>query len=989
MIRHAGFSGFPRFISTTVATLVAVVFAISCSESTGPEMTPQPSSADVRVVEFYYPDSVKNADVNGSATRLANLGISANAVAPEAALSAAAAGGPSYTVAAIPFKPESAPTVMVDPSQNICENCVVVNVPLGFTFAFYGQSFTKMNIGAKGIVGFGPLDAQSKPIDMTDGCCSARFINRKDVANNIIAVGWGNWTPVTRSQIKYETRGSAPNRRFLMQFTNIGEDGGNGHITAQLILYEGSNAIEIHTTELSTQLTRRVFTQGIENLGATETEFIAGRDSAKFALANDGVRFTPVSPNKPPVVTQPADLKVNTDAGVCVAKLNPVAPSFTDDAAGATINGVRNDAGALNGSYPKGTTGLTWTATDVEGLQTIVNQSVIVSDNEKPALAAVQNVTLRTNVGFSSAVVNLVAPAVTTDNCADATVTGVRSDDAPITNTRFPIGVTTVTWTAKDGAGNLATVSQTITVTGNVPPSLGVPDNIVARTDLGKCFATVNLGNPWVKDDVLGASVTGVRDDDQPLNSPFKPGTTTITWTATDADQAQVSAKQTVDVSDPEPPVLGALQNISVRQDRGVPRAAVSLTQPAASDNCGNVEVTIARSDNMPRDAAFAVGVTTVTWTAVDGAKNVSKVSQTVTVVGNVPPSISALKDIVANTDRSVCVASVSLSTPSVTDDIDGWTLKSERSDNQPLSAPYAKGVTTVKWTATDYDNATSSSSQTVTVQDKENPSLVVPRDQTDLETDTGRAYATVNTGWATATDNCREVSVEGVRSDRAALGAAYPVGTTTIVWTASDPSGNKVSATQTIKVSDKEAPRVFVPEDYSVNATSPAGAIVVYADLVRATDNVGVVSFVCTPASGTMFPMPYTHVDCVARDAAGNSTSAEFGVKVLNANEQILNLIEYVQSLGLSNGVENPLVNQLKNAAKDNTVAQQCTKMDDFVHMVSVKNGSLTLQQSALMVSEARRIQAVLGCAGAPRVSGARVAPVKSGVQFSRGQLR
>jgi hypothetical protein len=85
----------------------------------------------------------------------------------------------------------------------------------------------------------------------------------------------------------------------------------------------------------------------------------------------------------------------------------------------------------------------------------------------------------------------------------------------------------------------------------------------------------------------------------------------------------------------------------------------------------------------------------------------------------------------------------------------------------------------------------------------------------------------------------------------------------------------------------------------------------------------------------------------------------------VLGASEQVANLIVSVQSLHLSNGVENPLVNQLRAADRDGSSDQACKKLDDFIHMVSVKDGSLSSAQSLYLVGEAGRIQAVLACSG------------------------
>jgi hypothetical protein len=637
---------------------------------------------------------------------------------------------------------------------------------------------------------------------------------------------------------------------------------------------------------------------------------------------------------------------------------------FTDDAPGASIVGVRSDGLDLSAAYPKGTTTVTWTATDVEGLKTSVTQTVTVADKEKPALTAPDNISVRVNVTVSFASLSVGTATITSDNCHDAVVSGARSDNAPLI-AGYPLGVTTITWTALDASGNSASATQTVTVTPNVAPKLMVPANIVVGTDARACLATIaSLGTPVFKDDLDGVKLVGVRSDKLALDAPYQKGMTTVTWTATDADGASVSADQLVTVNDLEAPSLEAVSNVSVRQERGVPRAAVPLSQPGASDNCGSVEVYGARSDNQPLSAVFQVGVTTVTWTAKDGSQNFAKVSQTITVVGNVPPVVTPTANIVANTDRGVCFGSVNVGTASVRDDIDGWSLAGVRSDGQPLNASYPKGVTTVTWTATDYDYATSSANQTVTVQDKEKPSIVAPT-SLSVRTDRGLPSAVVATGSPSVEENCPLVRVDGLRSDGAALAAAYPVGVTSITWTATDASGNSASAAQTITVRDEEAPVVIVPNDTTINATSPSGAVLRYS--VRATDNVGVVSLVCTPSSGSVFGVGYKEIDCVASDAAGNSTSNKFGVEVLGAHEQILNLVGYVGSLNLSNGVANPLVNQLNAADRDGSGSQACKKMDDFVHMVSVKDGSLTTAQSSKMVSDARRIQSVLGCAGVP----------------------
>jgi hypothetical protein len=67
----------------------------------------------------------------------------------------------------------------------------------------------------------------------------------------------------------------------------------------QAILYEGSNAIEIHTTSISDATAfdpSASTTQGVENVNGTQGVAVPGRNAALFAASNDAFRFTPYVP---------------------------------------------------------------------------------------------------------------------------------------------------------------------------------------------------------------------------------------------------------------------------------------------------------------------------------------------------------------------------------------------------------------------------------------------------------------------------------------------------------------------------------------------------------------------------------------------------------------------------------------------------------------------------------------------------------------------
>jgi hypothetical protein len=219
--------------------------------------------------------------------------------------------------------------------------------------------------------------------------------------------------------------------------------------------------------------------------------------------------------------------------------------------------------------------------------------------------------------------------------------------------------------------------------------------------------------------------------------------------------------------------------------------------------------------------------------------------------------------------------------------------------------------------------------------------------------------------GLPAAADNCREVTVDGVRGDGAALSAPFMVGVTSITWTARDGAGNTAAATQSITVRDMEAPTIKVPAGMTVSATSPSGAIANYTTLF--SDNVRVADASCAPASGSMFPMGPTAVTCTASDDAGNRVSRSFTVTVVGPEEQLGDLIAYVLHLDLPNGTTNPLVAQLRAAFRSNNNHVSCNKMSDFIDLVGKKGDPITDDEAEYMVGEATRIMAAMGCSATP----------------------
>ena len=680
-----------------------------------------PALDGITVVDFKVPDSLKHSmqaspgSVAISSARIANemAGVPTTTLLLSPAKLASASVA-SYTVASVPFTPEPAPAKFLAS----CDDCVAYDTPLGFDFTFFGNTYNKVHVGANGFVGFDR--------SIGGGCCSGGVIPSPGDApyNNMIAIAWTDLnSAASNGGIRYETQGTAPNRKFVLQFNDVPEYWqGPGRVTAQLVLAEGSNDITIYTFS-NTIVTNpyHPVTQGIENADGSEAEFVKGRVRSYFALTNDAVRFALPRPAVAPVIVAPADILVATmiaansrlasstsSVGTCSAVVNPGVATISGDTTGVTIAGARSDGLLLNAAYPKGSTTITWTATNAAALSSAASQKVTVEDKENPSVSAPANISARVAHGASSATV-IVGDASAADNCPDVKVAGARSDGADL-SALYPVGITTVKWTATDASGNTASADQQITVTVNTPPVIAAPATLVFNTDPGVCAALASVAAPVVTDDIPGSTILPQRSDGLLLSAAYPKGVTSITWTATDADGATSSVSQAVTVNDGEKPSIDKPADVSSGNDRGLASAVVAIGKPSATDNCHEVTVDGVRNDGASLVAPYNVGVTTITWTAKDPAGNSSATSQAITVLDLEAPTITVPADM--RVDATSPSGAVAIYTPLFNDNV-----RVTDSSCLPASGSiFVMGPTLVTCTASDAAGNRAAASFTVTV---------------------------------------------------------------------------------------------------------------------------------------------------------------------------------------------------------------------------------------------------------------------------------
>jgi hypothetical protein len=248
-------------------------------------------------------------------------------------------------------------------------------------------------------------------------------------------------------------------------------------------------------------------------------------------------------------------------------------------------------------------------------------------------------------------------------------------------------------------------------------------------------------------------------------------------------------------------------------------------------------------------NTSLSYGPHTITLKVTDPSGAFGEDTVSVNVVDTTDPTIMAPPNVSVSTGPGAtsCGAFVSdatLGTATASDGCAG-TLTPTRS-GVPAGNNFPVGQTIITYTADDGHGHVKQAFQTVTVTDDTPPTLSVPADQT-VNAPANSCSAMVNPGTATASDNCPGVTVAGVRSDSQPLNAPYPVGVTTITWTATDASTDAINNTttgiQTITVKDAQPPVITLttgtltlsPPNHSYQTFTIANLVASASDLCDA----------------------------------------------------------------------------------------------------------------------------------------------------------
>lgn len=330
----------------------------------------------------------------------------------------------------------------------------------------------------------------------------------------------------------------------------------------------------------------------------------------------------PASANVPPTIT----LTCPTGVDDCSQTTIECGDTFTDLGATASVCGSSvpvTTSGTVDRHTP-GVYSITYTATANNLTATATRTVTVEPDNTAPTitLTGANPIYVECHTG------TFIDPgAIAHDACAGdfaAMASGSVNVDV--------LGSYTITYNATDPSGHAAApVTRTVIVRDTTPPTVTAPANVTVNTGPGNtsCSVTVSdatLGTASASDSCQGTLPT--TRSAVPSGNVFT-GTTTITYSATDASNNTGTATQTVTVVDTTPPTISCQADIVADFNAAVSGAVVTFTAPVGVDNCSATTTQIA---GLPSGATFPVGTTTDTFRVTDAAGNTAQCSFKVTV---------------------------------------------------------------------------------------------------------------------------------------------------------------------------------------------------------------------------------------------------------------------------------------------------------------------------------------------------------------------
>ncbi|HNG13567.1 MAG TPA: HYR domain-containing protein [Saprospiraceae bacterium] len=619
------------------------------------------------------------------------------------------------------------------------------------------------------------------------------------------------------------------------------------------------------------------FKLGIDTVIYTGTDEFGNVGTCSFEIK--------VIDGEKPVINCPGNQTYDNDPGECGSTIAlPQTIDATDNCSSTLTYKVNQPDIKF---YSVGGHNILYTVTDEAGNSATCNFILIIKDLELPTIV-------------DCPIDTVVEPAVNINNMCFAEVSWSEplvDDNCPNTQVKssvtsgslFPAGTTIVQYIVNDASGNTATCSFSVTVQSFASGFNNCPSDIVVPVQQDTCGAFVSWVPPFFVD--ACGDTLNVYSNYSP-GTFFPPGTTQVVYITAANSIVLDTCYFNVTVEDEDPQVINCPGDIIISSLPDTCGNFVDWIKPFVLNSCGD---SLTLTSNYTPGAFLPVGVYSVVYTA----PNLPGCAFNITVTDAIKPEHGLCPpNQMIEVPDTICGAIVTWSEPEFTDNCDNdlFIISSHNSGDY-----FPTGKTIVTYIAIDDFGNVDTCSFELFIRETIKPVLFNCPSDVTLESLPNACGNFHNWIVPTATDNC---DTNVVITSNFSPGEFFPVGTTVVIYTATDNSGNVTTCSFTITITETQNPILICPQDIVIDGfgnivTDPSDFI---ADVVPDTCNNLVLFFNqfigndnCAPAgivaqqiapdspkNGEAFPADTYNMVFGVTDPSGLSATCAFNITVL-----------------------------------------------------------------------------------------------------------
>ncbi|MDW3648635.1 MAG: HYR domain-containing protein [Bacteroidia bacterium] len=472
----------------------------------------------------------------------------------------------------------------------------------------------------------------------------------------------------------------------------------------------------------------------------------------------------------------PYTLSISNNGGV----------TFTVLGTGVTGGTTVSSTGLTPGSY-------VIKAVDANGCESSKTVTVAAGIDNTPPTAVCQDITVHLDAAGTGSITATQINNGSNDAC------GIDTVYLDLYNFGCAdIGSNTVTLTVEDVNNNISTCTAIVTVVDTVSPTV-VCQNINVYLDNNGLASITPADVDNGSADACGIDTMFLSKYDYDCADV---GASLVSLTVIDSSGNLSTCNAGITVLDTISPVV-ICQDVTIYLDgSGLATIGLGDIDNGSSDNCAISSRNLSQSSFGCADT----GVNIITLTVDDVNGNSASCTANVTVLDTIPPQ-AICQDVTIYLDAGGQASVQTLDIDNGSSDICG--IDTMFLDLYNFSCTDT-GANALNLTVIDNNGNTASCSSVVTVLDTIAPVIICPANIV-VNNDPFSCGAQV-TLIASASDNCAVTVVNDYNNGDEVASDFYPVGTTVVTFTATDPSGNTSSCSVSVTVNDAENPTAVCP---------------------------------------------------------------------------------------------------------------------------------------------------------------------------------